>query len=157
MSQRDSKFTSMTDAAEGDTESPKLRCTCHDTTDEPPRFIDREGPDAEWAHIDDETYAETAHIHVDFGGRDCDGPTGGSHIVRPLPDQDAIDMWSEHVQHMVSAHAIEGRLTVVDGTAQWREVTDEGSRYRDARLCRDPECAYERATAYDVYAEMAGY
>ena len=43
-------------------------CSCHDG-----RPITRENDDAEWMHCDDETYADTFHIHFEHKSRDCDG------------------------------------------------------------------------------------
>jgi len=135
------------------------RCTCCAS----PRFITREGPRDEWQHVDDQTYAATAHAHVEFGGRDCDGPTGGSYIDRPVDEDDRYDFWSRIVAEMVYAFTLSGQLRVASddegrpGTATWQETTDEGSRYKEARYCTDPSCADEKSTRFDVYAEMAGY
>lgn len=152
-----------------------LCCCCPE-----PRLSVLFGPTTEeWMHVDDETYAEMRHVHVDSSSRDCDGlydrgdvyriPSIRPEALRPAylggePSFD--DLWMYLLRHeprmapglrlQILGDFTDGRGAV--GTvATWNCPTDEGGEGGDMRVCDDPYCAHDERTFRDHTAEAAGY
>ena len=140
-------------------------CTCPNHRNAPvPAFFDPVSD--EWCHVDDvgDFYlAWMDHVHVDENTKDCDGPLDRFYVVRP---------WVESENHVVDGLSLllrvaESFLGNGDrGTIEWNTFEpsaiaswthDEGGGSAGLRLCRDPECAHERYTQRDHFAEAMGY
>lgn len=151
------------------------RCTCCAE----PRMVYRFGfHNDEWGHVDDETYAEVRHIHIDSSSSDCDGRyTRGNvtrlNTIRPealRPDYLSGDpTWHDLVTYVFRTTPTiwSGPTTIeVDATGdsndgipylRWSTITDEGGVAGEARACDDPGCAYEDDEYRDHRAESMGY
>lgn len=149
-------------------------CTCgHD-----PRDAYRFSAKDEWAHVDDDTYAEMRHVHVASMSRDCDGwyersstLTIGSVIPAALrpewrrrsPTDDLVafyDLWTYVARNMPPlAHGDDQKTTIeiTSNVVRWSRNTDEGGESGEAYVCDDPGCAHDDATQRDHTAERAGY
>lgn len=155
------------------------RCTCCADA----RLIVRYGGDnEEWWHADDETFAETYHVHVDSGSVCCDGPLDSWHVTR-LCDlnwsyifagdasigrertPDRHDLWVQMVEQATPTYPYtEGSITVRrigDRSslleAAWSEDTDEGHRGGTLRGCDDPWCDMGDRGQRDRFAEAMNY
>lgn len=135
-------------------------CTCC----YPGRPMIQPEPKGEWAHADDDTYAEVFHVHSDGESTDCDGRYSRSSVLRintfneRAGVEDKSDLWRHAIESAMTTH---GRCTVqIDGeehTAEINENHDEGYRATSLRGCTDPGCAYDDSEFRDHRAEAAGY
>lgn len=108
------------------------------------REIHRDAADDEWGHLDDGTYAETAHVHVSEEMTGRDRSRGGSVWCElPNPGESREDLWARVVRGAVAAYA-SGRLEVtVEGSRRaFAWVADDGDciTRRHGSLCTDPGC-----------------
>lgn len=137
-----------------------------------PRPMVRFGPDGaqEWGHVDDETFAEHRHVHVDSTARDCDGRYDHGHVLR-IPsirpealrpaylggDASFYDLWMYVMRHEPNLTS-EGATIEVEGQRiRWSYRTDEGGGAGEAWVCEDTYCAHDERTFRDHTAEAAGY
>jgi hypothetical protein len=158
-------------------------CTCCDQRAEAerehrseprPRHVFRYGGDnEEWGHLDDQTFAEVRHVHIDTGSRDCDSTYGGSHITRlnnapcdwaicPGPNgasrtPDMHDLWNYLCGSLPSYSSGPTKIEVEDGQMRWHTDTDEGYYGGHARICSESWCAYDSDTFSDSTAESMNY
>lgn len=160
-------------------------CTCHAPA-RPMKVYDPSDPNSEWAHVDDETYAEVFHVHEHSSSRDCDGPHESSTTLQipsliwhdhelsyksshcstcsqPIPPTpDAHDLWNKLCRLAVPFHR-EGVLVNVSGnddgtlTLTWGGQTDEGFDSGALIGCKDPYCTHDDDTNRDVFAERMNY
>jgi hypothetical protein len=149
------------------------RCTC---CDEERMAIRWGAANEEWMHLDDETYAEMRHLHVDSSSSDCDGRYTRGHVVRlntgiadwalhPVPKSEPqpTPTWHDLVTYMFRHEAgIWSGPTTIEmdpyaGYMRWHTTTDEGGCAGEVRVCDDPGCAYEDAIYRDHRAESMGY
>jgi hypothetical protein len=149
-------------------------CTCgHE-----PRLAYRFGGHVnEWAHVDDETFAEMRHIHVGTRSQDCDGArdysrtlTIGSVLPEALrpgylrftPEQrpDFHDLWVYAVRHLPPIAFGAGEqtiITITEGSVRWTRSTDEAGDAGEAQVCHLHYCAHDSDTQRDHTAEREGY
>lgn len=131
-------------------------CTCHN----PPRPMTQQNTGEEWAHDDTEDYAEVFHVHAYSRSVDCDGPLDRerTYQLTSLRDvEDKGDLWSRLVRMEVCPHGIQ-TVNITEGhCAEFNQLTDEGFSAVTLQGCTDPNCAHDRASQRDHYAEAMGY
>lgn len=146
--------------------SDGLCCCCT----EPRPMLRLGGDNEEWMHVDDATFAEHRHVHVDSSSRDCDGRTDHGHVyripsIRPealsLSGEPAFaDLWrylSMHEPRGAYSEFEETTITVRSDRVEWTSTTEEGFAGGSLWVCEDTSCAHGASTYRDHSAEAMGY
>lgn len=142
------------------TEPRLAECTCC----REPRPMRQEAPGEEWAHVNDETYAEVFHVHTESESTDCDGRYHREDVLRIntynecAGVEDKTDLWRHTVEGAIATYSMcTVEINGEDRTAEVCERHDEGYRNTSLRGCSDPSCAYTDSEFRDFSAEAAGY
>jgi len=127
----------------------------------------------EWTHAD-ATAATMLHVHFESRARDCDGPMDRSFIVRPNSYRPGIlespdDLWREMVKSETPTGnecgeswtkawtTREGNEELVYHFEAWEPNDEGGGRNVCLNTCTDADCAYEKSSQRDYFAEAMGY
>lgn len=133
----------------------------------------------EWAHLDDDQFADMRHVHVESAATDCDGRYSHGHVLtiwsiredvllpdylrseyRTKPDFD--DLWSYVTSHVGPRHSYGEEygpvgIEIHHDRMSWSRKTDEGGEWGEALICGDWFCDAAERLYVDHTAERAGY